>query len=224
MVWYDKLRYRLMPYIYSAAATTHHESGTIMRGLVMDFPHDDAVKNIADQYLFGHDLLVAPVYVYGARERSVYMPKGANWYDFYTGELHKGGSKASIKAPETRMPLLVKAGAILPVGPVTQYVDEKPDAAITLNVYTGADGKFSLYEDDGVSNAYLRGEFSRIPMSYNDKTGVVTIGERVGQYKGMVAKREFKLRFIKAGMSSSENFDTADKVVSYDGKTLTVKR
>jgi len=224
MVWYDKLRYRLMPYIYSTAATTHHESGTMMRGLVMDFPHDDAVKNIADQYLFGHDLLVAPVYVYGARERGVYMPKGADWYDFYTGELHKGGSRPTIKAPETRMPLLVKAGAILPVGPVTQYVDEKPDAAITLNVYTGADGKFSLYEDDGVSNAYLRGEFSRIPLSYNDKTGVVTIGARVGQYKGMVGKREFKLRFIKAGMSSTDNFEAADKTVSYDGKAITVKR
>ncbi|MEV4780265.1 TIM-barrel domain-containing protein [Burkholderia sp. LMU1-1-1.1] len=224
MVWYDKLRYRLMPYIYSTAATTHHESGTIMRGLVMDFPKDDAVKNIKDQYLFGHNLMVAPVYVYGGRERNVYMPKGANWYDFYTGEVHKGGTTTSIKAPETRMPLLVKAGAILPMGPVTQYVDEKPDAPITLNIYTGADGKFSLYEDDGVSNAYLRNEFSRIPLSYNDKTGTVTIGERVGQYKGMVAKREFKVRFIKAGVSSSDNFDAADKTVSYEGKAVTVKR
>jgi alpha-D-xyloside xylohydrolase len=224
MVWYDQLRYRLMPYIYSTAAETHYESGSIMRGLVMDFPQDDAVKNINDQYLFGHNMLVAPVYVYGARERSVYLPKGANWYDLYTGELHKGGATASIKAPETRMPVLVKAGAIVPVGPLTQYVDEKPDAPVTLVVYTGADGKFSLYEDDGVSNAYLRGEASRIPLSYNDKTGVVTIGERAGQYKGMVAKRQFKVRFIKPGVSSTDNFDVADKTVSYEGKTVTVKR
>jgi alpha-D-xyloside xylohydrolase len=224
MVWYDQLRYRLMPYIYSTAAETHYESGSIMRGLVMDFPQDDAVKNINDQYLFGHNMLVAPVYVYGARERSVYLPKGANWYDLYTGELHKGGSTATIKAPETRMPVLVKAGAIVPVGPLTQYVDEKPDAPITLVVYTGADGKFSLYEDDGVSNAYLRGEASRIPLSYNDKTGVVTIGERAGQYKGMVAKRQFKVRFIKPGVSSTDNFDVADRTVSYEGKTVTVKR
>jgi alpha-D-xyloside xylohydrolase len=224
MVWYDQLRYRLMPYIYSTAAETHYESGSIMRGLVMDFPQDDAVKNINDQYLFGHNMLVAPVYVYGARERSVYLPKGANWYDLYTGELHKGGTKATIKAPETRMPVLVKAGAIVPVGPLTQYVDEKPDAPITLVVYTGADGKFSLYEDDGVSNAYLRGEASRIPLSYNDRTGVVTIGERAGQYKGMVAKRQFKVRFIKPGVSSTDNFDVADKTVSYEGKTVTVKR
>ncbi|MYN25906.1 glycoside hydrolase family 31 protein [Duganella levis] len=224
MVWYDQLRYRLMPYIYSTAAETHYESGSIMRGLVMDFPQDDAVKNINDQYLFGHNMLVAPVYVYGARERSVYLPKGVNWYDLYTGELHKGGTTATIKAPETRMPVLVKAGAIVPVGPLTQYVDEKPDAPITLVVYTGADGKFSLYEDDGVSNAYLRGEASRIPLSYNDKTGVVTIGERAGQYKGMVAKRQFKVRFIKPGVSSTDNFDVADKTVSYEGKTVTVKR
>ncbi|QJD91858.1 DUF5110 domain-containing protein [Duganella dendranthematis] len=224
MVWYDQLRYRLMPYIYSTAAETHYESGSIMRGLVMDFPQDDAVKNINDQYLFGHNMLVAPVYVYGARERSVYLPKGANWYDLYTGELHKGGTTATIKAPETRMPVLVKAGAIVPVGPLTQYVDEKPDAPITLVVYTGADGKFSLYEDDGVSNAYLRGEASRIPLSYNDRTGVVTIGERAGQYKGMVAKRQFKVRFIKPGVSSTDNFDVADKTVSYEGKTVTVKR
>lgn len=224
MVWYDQLRYRLMPYIYSTAAETHYESGSIMRGLVMDFPHDDAVKNINDQYLFGRSMLVAPVYVYGARERSVYMPKGADWYDLYTGDVHKGGTRATIKAPETRMPVLVKAGAIVPVGPVTQYVDEKPDAPITLYVYTGADGKFSLYEDDGVSNAYLRGEASRIPLSYNDKTGVVTIGDRTGQYKGMVAKRQFKVRFIKPGVSSTDNFDVADKSVSYEGKAVTVKR
>ncbi|RZT04304.1 alpha-D-xyloside xylohydrolase [Duganella sp. CF402] len=224
MVWYDQLRYRLMPYIYSAASDIHYQSGAIMRGLVMDFPNDEAVKDIKDQYLFGRSMLVAPVYEYGARERKVYMPKGVNWYDFYTGELHKGGSTVAIKAPETRMPVLVKAGAILPMGPVTQYVDEKPDAPITLNVYTGADGKFSLYEDDGVSNGYLRGEASRIPLSYNDKTGVVTIGDRVGQYKGMVAKRQFKVRFIKPGVSSTDNFDAADKVVSYEGKTITVKK
>lgn len=222
MVWYDQLRYRLMPYIYSAAADIHYNSGAIMRGLVMDFPHDEAVKDIKDQYLFGRSMLVAPVYVYGARERSVYMPKGADWYDFYTGELHKGGSTVSVKAPETRMPVLVKAGAILPLGPVTQYVDEKPDAPITLNVYTGADGQFTLYEDDGVSNGYLRGEASRIPFSY--KNGVLTIGARTGQYKGMLAKRQFKVRFIKPGMSSTDNFDAADKVVSYEGKTITVKK
>lgn len=224
MVWYDKLRYRLMPYIYATASDIYYNSGNVMRGLVMDFPKDDQVKNIKDQYLFGHDLMVAPVTVYGARERSVYMPKGAAWYDFYTGELHKGGATVVLKAPVTRMPLLVKAGAILPMGPVTQYVDEHPDAPLTLNVYTGADGQFSLYEDDGVTNAYTRGEFSRIPLSYNDKTGTLTIGERAGKYKGMVSQRQFKIHFIKAGISSSESFDDFDQVLSYSGKAITIKK
>ncbi len=223
MVWYDKLRYRMMPYIYSTASDTHYNSGTIMRGLVMDFPQDAAVKDVKDQYLFGHDLLVAPVAVYGARSRTVLLPKGADWYDFYTGQLHKGGSRPTVQAPLTRMPLLVKAGAILPMGPVMQYVDEKPDAPITLHVYTGADGKFSLYEDDGVSNAYTRGEFSRIPLSFDNKTGTVTIGARVGQYKGMVAKREFRVHFIKPGVSTADQLDAAGKSVVYEGKPVTVK-
>ncbi len=223
MIWYLKLRYRLMPYIYSTASDTHHNSGTIMRGLVMDYPQDDKVKDIKDQFLFGHDLLVAPVHVYGARERSVYLPKGAAWYDFYTGQLHQGGTSPVMKAPVSRMPLLVRAGAIVPTGPVTQYVDEKPDAPLTINVYTGADGKFSLYEDDGVTNAYARGEFTRIPLTYNDKTGTVTIGQRSGKYKGMVAKRQFNVRFIKPGMSSADEGKDAGKVVNYEGKAVTVK-
>jgi alpha-D-xyloside xylohydrolase len=224
MVWYDKLRYRLMPYIYANAADTYHDAGTIMRGLVMDFPSDARVKDINDQYLFGHDLLVAPVTAYGARSRSVYLPKGAAWYDFYTGALHRGGQVVEVPAPAIRIPLLVRAGAIVPLGPVTQYVDERPDAPLTLNVYTGADGKFSLYEDDGVTLAYARGQFSRIPLSYDDKRGVVTIGARVGQYAGLVAKRQFKVRFITAGVSSSEGFDDADRTVTYDGTPVTVKR
>ncbi len=224
MVWYLKLRYRLMPYIYATASDIYYHAGTVMRGLVMDFPNDNQVKDIKDQYMFGHDLMVAPVHVYGARERSVYLPKGAAWYDFYTGELHQGGAAVVVKAPATRIPLLVKAGAILPMGPVTQYVDEHPDAPITLNIYTGADGQFSLYEDDGVTKAYTQGGFSRIPLRYNDQTGTVTIGDRIGQYKGMVAQRQFKLHFIKAGVSSSESFDDFDKVVSYEGKAMTIKK
>jgi alpha-D-xyloside xylohydrolase len=224
MVWYLNLRYRLMPYIYATASDTYYQSGTIMRGLVMDFPKDDKVKDIKDQYLFGHELMVAPVHVYGARGRSVYMPKGASWYDFYTGKLYKGGETVTVAAPATRIPVFVKAGAIVPMGPVTQYVDEKPDAPITLQIYTGSDGKFSLYEDDGVTNGYARGESSRIPLSYDDKTGKVTIGDRIGRYKGMVAKRTFRIHFIKPDVATSENFDDADKVVSYEGKAITVRK
>jgi alpha-D-xyloside xylohydrolase len=224
MVWYLKLRYRLMPYIYTVAASTHYESGTIMRGLVMDFPHDERVKDIKDQYLFGPALMVAPVYVHGARERKVYMPRGAAWYDFYTGELHKGGTTVTVKAPATRIPLFVKAGSLVTMGPVTQYVDEQPDAPIRLQVYTGADGQYSLYEDDGVTNAYTRGESSRIPISYDDKAGIVTIGQRLGQYKGMPGKRQVQVHVIRPGVSTSDHLDAAgDRTVTYEGKPVSIK-
>jgi alpha-D-xyloside xylohydrolase len=108
-------------------------------------------------------------------------------------------------------------------GPVTQYVDEKPDAPITLHVYAGANGSTTLYEDDGVSTAYQRGEASRIPVSYDDKSGLVTIGARAGQYKGMPVKREFRVRVIRPGVSTSSNMDAFEKSVSYEGKPVTIK-
>jgi alpha-D-xyloside xylohydrolase len=223
MVGYLKLRYRLMPYIYTMAADTHYANGTMMRGLVMDFPHDDKVKNIKDQYLFGHALMVAPVTSYGARERTVYFPAGADWYDFDTGKRYAGGTTAKVEAPLNRIPVFVRTGAVIPTGPVTQYVDEKPDAPIVLQVYAGANGQASLYEDDGVTNAYERGEFSRIPFSYDDKTGTVTIGARAGRYKGMPQTRQIKVRVLRAGVATSADMDAADKTVTYDGKPVTVK-
>ncbi|MEH6434207.1 TIM-barrel domain-containing protein [Massilia sp. DD77] len=223
MVWFLKLRYRLMPYIYTMAADTHYNSGTMMRGLVMDFPHDEKAKNVKDQYLFGPSFLVAPVSVYKARDRQVYLPAGAEWYDFYTGQRHKGGATIKVAAPRDQMPLFVKAGSVVTTGPVTQYVDEKPDAPIVVHVYAGADGTATLYEDDGVSNAYARGEASRIPISYDDKSGLVTIGQRSGQYKGMPLKREFKVRVIRPGVSTAADMDASDKSVVYDGKPVTIK-
>ena len=224
MVGYDKLRYRLMPYIYATASDTYFNSGTIMRGLVMDFPNDPAVKDIKDQYLFGHAFLVAPVYEYGARSRKVYFPKGADWYNAYTGEKISGGAAETIDAPLAQIPLFVRSGAIVPMGPVTQYVDEHPDAPLTLTVYTGANGMFSLYEDDGVSTGYEKGQFSRIPLSYDEKSGVLTIGARTGTYPGMVANRTFRVRFIKAGVSTLNDLDGKDAEVAYSGTAVTIKR
>jgi alpha-D-xyloside xylohydrolase len=223
MVSYLKLRYRLMPYIYSMAADTHYASGTMMRGLVMDFPKDERVKNVKDQYMFGPAFMVAPVTSYQARERTVVFPAGADWVDFDTGARHKGGTTATVDAPLNRIPLFLRAGSIVTTGPVTQYVDEKPDAPIVLQVVAGASGQASLYEDDGVSNGYERGEFTRIPVAYDDKSGTVTIGARSGQYKGMVAKRQFKVRVLRAGVVPAADLDAADKTVAYDGKPVTIK-
>lgn len=223
MVWFLELRYRLMPYIYSAAADAHYESAPIMRGFALDFPTDAKGKDVKDAYMFGKSILVAPVTKYQATSRSLYFPAGTNWYNAYTGETVKGGQTQTVAAPLDQLPLFVRAGAILPMGPVMQYVDEKPDAPLTINVYTGADGRYSLYEDDGVSNGYEKGKFTRIPFSYNDKTGELTIGARTGQYDKMAAARTFKVRFLKAGDKTTD-FDAPAISVAYSGNAVKVKR
>jgi len=223
LVWHDKLRYRLMPYIYTVAADTFHHDGTIMRGLAMDFTDDVKARDVRDEYLFGKAFLVAPVYKHQARARSVYLPAGAAWYDFHTGAQHAGGETIEAAAPLARMPLYVRAGSIVPVGPDIQYTGEKPDAPITLLVFTGADGSFDYYEDDGVSYGYERGEFARIPLSYDATEGTLTIGARTGKYPGMPENRTFKVRWIKAGAKAPAELDAAaDATVEYTGAEATV--
>ena len=225
MVWYDELRYRLMPYIASLAADTWFEDGTIMRGLAMDFPQDRKARAIDDEYLFGKALLVAPVTTYKARERAVYLPAApGGWWDFQSGAHYQGGETVSAAAPYERMPLFVRAGAILPMGPVQQYVGEKPGAAITLSIYPGADGQFTLHEDDGVSEAYRRGAYERVPIAYDDRTGAVAIGARIGQgYEGMPASRIFRLRWNTPGRALDLDGE-ADAVMEWTGKSVTVLR
>jgi alpha-D-xyloside xylohydrolase len=223
-VWYDTLRYRLLPYIYTLAANTFHRDGTIMRGLVMDFPQDRAVRGIDDEYLFGPALLVSPVYEYGARHRRVYLPAGTRWYDFYSGNVFRGGELLDAAAPLDRMPLFVKAGAIIPLGPITEFTGQKPEAPITLYVYTGANGEFELYEDDGTTYGYERGEFSRIPFSYNEATGTLTIGARSGDFPHMFRNRRFNVRWI-SGPTDATNFDAkTDAMVEYSGRPVSITR
>lgn len=224
MVWYDKLRYRLMPYIYTLGADTWMQDGSIMRGLVMDFPDDARARTINDEYLFGRAFLVAPVSTYKARERDVYFPgNGTTWYDFETGKVYKGGAAAIVPAPAERMPLFVRAGSIVPMGPVMQYTDEKPDAPVTLTVYTGANGNFSLYEDDGRSEQYKAGAYSRMPVTYDDTTGTVTLGMREGKgYAGMPAQRIIRIKWITPDRPVTEDGSTDAEVV-WTGKTLKIK-
>ena len=225
MLWYDELRYRLMPYIASLAADTWFEDGSIMRGLAMDFPDDNTARGINDEYLFGKALLVAPVTEFKARERAVYLPAApGGWWDFHSGARHKGGETTIAAAPYERMPLFVRAGAILPMGPVQQFVNEKPGAPITLSIYPGADGQVTLHEDDGTSEAYRDGAYERIPITYDDRTGAVTIGARAGQgYEGMPAERTFRLRWQTP--SRALDFDgAADAIVEWSGKPVTAPR
>ena len=225
LAWYDRLRYRLMPYVYTLGADTYHRDSTMMRGLVMDFPQDLTARNVKDQYLFGPAFLVSPVYEYGARERQVYLPAGVRWYDFYNGAVHEGGRTITAAAPLNRMPLFVKAGSIVPIGPAIEYTGQKPDAPLTLLVYTGRNGEFDLYEDDGVTYGYERGAFSRIPLHYDDATGTLTIDGRSGEFPGMVANRTFNVRWIAADDVRPLDFEAkADHSVEYSGKEVVIER
>ncbi|GAA4757360.1 glycoside hydrolase family 31 protein [Sphingomonas daechungensis] len=223
MEWYDRLRYRLMPYIYTLAADTHFNDGSIMRGLVMDFGDDRKAWDVDDEYLFGPAFLVAPVTEFKVRERKVYLPANTKWFDLYSGRSFEGGQSVTASAPYERMPIFVRAGSIVPVGPAIQHTKEGQNGAISLQIYAGADGSFSLYEDDGVSHQYLNGAFSRIPIRYDDASGTLTIGTREGGYPGMSANRTIRVRLIQPGRARALDLDQADKTVAYDGSSKIVR-
>lgn len=222
MLYYNQLRYRLMPYIYTLAGDAYHKNATIMRALVMDFGTDPAVKNIGDQYMFGPSLLVNPVYTYKSSSRKVYLPKSKAWYDLYTGEYFDGGNTITANAPYERMPLFVKAGSIIPTGPALEYVAQKAADPLIIYVYAGADGSFDLYEDDGLNYNYEKGEFSRISFNYDDNSKIFTIGEREGLFKGMLQKRTIYIRLIDQSRPLPMDFQVGGKKVSYSGNKVTV--
>jgi alpha-D-xyloside xylohydrolase len=225
LVYYDKLRYTLLPYIYTLAGDVYHRDGIIMRGLAMDFPGDAKVRDINDEYLFGPAFLVAPVSQFKATRREVYLPAGVSWFDFNTGKRYEGGQTIQADAPLARMPLFVRAGSIVPTGPVLQYVDEQPNAPLTVVVYTGADGTFSLYEDDGRSYGYEKGQFSRIPLSWNEAKGELQIGAREGAFPGMQAKRTIHVRWVSGPRADAGALEPAtDATVQYDGKAAIVRK
>lgn len=222
ILYYTKLRYAMMPYIYSLAGMTHFNDYTIMRPLVMDFTADTQVYNISDQYMFGPALMVCPVYIYGAREREVYFPEG-NWYDFYTGKLYTGGQKTVVPAPYERMPLFVRAGSILPYGPEMQYSDEKKAEKIDLYVFKGADGQFTLYEDEGVNYNYEKGKYAMIPMQYDQQSGTLTIGDRQGEFDGMLKERTFNVVVVDPVHPQGYAVAPQGQVVKYNGTKVSVK-
>lgn len=223
MLYYDKLRYRLMPYIYSLAGAVYHHNYTIMRGLAMDFTSDNNVYDIGDQYMFGPAFMVCPVYEYKARHREVYFPKKMGWYDLYTGNYQEGGTKKTVKAPYERMPLFVKEGSIIPVGPEIQYTTEKQPNLIDLYVYTGADGNFELYEDENVNYNYEKGKFAIIPFRYDENQKKLFIGDRQGTYPGMLSTRKFNVIVVSrknpVGFLSEKVKGT---LVEYNGKQVEI--
>ncbi|TFH20344.1 MAG: DUF5110 domain-containing protein, partial [Bacteroidia bacterium] len=216
---YNRMRYRLMPYIYSLAGKIHFDDYTLMRPLVMDFPSDPEVENISDQYLFGPSIMVNPVYRYKARERNVYFPGEKGWYDLHTGRYFQGGQWMKVDAPYEQIPLYVRAGAILPAGPAIQYVNEKPADPIHLFVFGGADGEFTLYEDEGLNYNYENGDFATIVLRYDDAAKSLTIEERQGSFDGMTHLRTFHVTLIDEEHPGSLLLDSRPgHTVQYEGQ------
>jgi alpha-D-xyloside xylohydrolase len=210
--------------MYSLAGAVTHEGGTIMRPLVMDFRADGKALNVTDQYLFGPAFLVSPVTTYKARSRAVYLPSAASWYDFWTGTNLTGGQTIEASAPYDSMHIHVKAGSILPTGPEIAYTDEKPADPIVLWVYAGADGEFTLYEDDGVTYGYEKGACTRILIRWNDAARTLTIAQREGSFTGMQKERTFEVILVSKAKPVGFSFaPKADKSVRYDGTPVELK-
>lgn len=223
MLHYNKLRYRLMPYIYSLTGMTWLNDYTIMRALVMDFPGDTSVNNISDQYMFGPAIMTCPVYEYGARKRDVYFPSSEGWYNLHNGNYFSGSQTISVDAPYEQMPLFVRAGSIVPFGPEIMYTDEKQPETITLFVYGGKNGQFTLYEDEGINYNYEKGNYATINFTYNDSDKTVTIGEREGDFNGMLEERKFNIVYVDKENPSPMNGDVAGKLVQYDGAPIEIE-
>jgi alpha-D-xyloside xylohydrolase len=217
LVAIDKLRYRLLPYIYSLAWKVTSDDYTIQRPLVMDFREDPATFEIGDQFMFGPALLVSPVLTEHATSRSLYLPAATEWYDFWTGERTSGGSSIVAPAPLDRIPLDVRAGSILPLGPVIEYAGQATDP-IELRIYPGADGNFTLYEDEGDSDRYEKGAHATIPIHWNDATRTLSLGDRQGSYPGMTSDHTFNVVIVSSGHGVGPDATaTPDKAIHYTG-------
>jgi alpha-D-xyloside xylohydrolase len=221
---FDRLRYRMMPYIYSLAGGVTQQAGTIIRPLVMDFAADKTARELNDEYMFGPAFLVAPVTTYKARTRTVYLPKGSTWYDFWTGKAAATGARTGVPAPYDAMPVFVRAGSIVPFGPELQYTGEKAPDQLTLYVYAGANGAFTLYEDQGTTYDYEKGAFSQIPIKWNEASGTLTLGKRQGSFPGMLKTRTLQVVLVSPATPMGFRFEeTAGKTVKYAGDAVGVK-
>ena len=233
-VYYDQLRYRLMPYLYSLAGWAHFKDYTLMRALVMDFNGDPNVLDIGNQWMLGPALMACPVGYYKARNRSVYFPQQCGWYNLYTGEKvmdseaienrESVNRKLIVDAPYEQIPVFVREGAIIPFGPQMEWSDEKPAELINLYVYAGQDGEFQLYEDEGTNYNYEKGKYATIDIRYDDQTRTVSFGQRNGQFPGMLKQRRFNVVLITGDAPRPLNLDNPEgRMVEYNGKAVSVK-
>ena len=223
IVKYINLRYALLPYLYSTAHQVRIDAQTFMQGMPVAFPDDAQTYNIVDQYMFGKSFLVAPVMEDGMIGRHTYLPAGERWLDFWDGYTHEGGQKAYKKTPMSIMPLYVRAGSILPWGPAVQYSSEKNWDNLELRIYPGADGSFTLYEDELDGYNYENGAYTEIPMTWNEATKTLTIGERRGSFPGMLSERTFNIVVVTPDKGIGDAHSTTfDATVTYTGAEVSV--
>ncbi len=251
-----RLRYRLIPYLYSLAWQVTRNNDSYMRPLFADFKTDRRVWDMTDEFLFGHDILACPIVNPQYTEERIvrtdamtgwnrqnatesspagvidftatktatkYLPKGAVWYDFWTGQRYKGGQDVTFETALDRVPMFVRAGSILPLGPEMQYVGEKPWDDLEIRVYPGADGSFTLYEDEGDGYDYEKGKYTEIPFTWDDRARRLTIGPRQGSYEGMLPSRQFRIVLVTPGSHSAAQPAPASQTITYAGEQLTVK-
>jgi len=229
---YDNLRYRLIPYIYSLSWKVTDEGYTIMRSLAFDFSNDPAIQSIPDQYMFGPAFLVNPVTesMYSVsksknikKTRKVYLPKSADWYDFWTGKLVRGGKTIDAAAPIETLPLYIKAGSIVPMGPYLQYATEKIDP-IEIRVYPGSDAEFILYEDENDTYNYEQGKYTTIAMNWNENEKTLTIKNRKGEFPGMLKDRTFRIAWVSTKNGTGIEPAPKAETIKYSGTEIKIKK
>jgi alpha-D-xyloside xylohydrolase len=229
------VRYSFLPYIYSSSWDITTNQSSMMRALMMDFPNDKKALDINDEYMFGKSILVCPVTIpmysvdtnedfSAIKTKEVYLPKGDDWIDFWTGIKHTGGQTITKETPLDIMPLYIKAGSIIPMGPKVQYATEKKWDNLEIRVYEGANGKYTLYEDENDNYNYEKGVFSTITFSWDDAKKVLTIEERKGTFPGMLTERKFNIVKVTTGNGTGTDPGVRNnQVVDYSGAKVTVK-
>lgn len=220
---YDELRYRLLPYIYTAAWGVTKNGETLMRALPLAFSSDASARRVSDEFMFGPALLINPVTTEGAKERTVYLPASHDWIDFWTGKRVRGGQSISATAPLDRIPIYAMAGSIIPLGPHAESASAKAEP-IELRIYTGAAADFTLYEDEGDNYDYEHGRYSEIPIHWYERAGVLTIGQRRGRFPGMLEHRTFRVVIVKDARGTGiEAGSEPDATIEYAGKSTSVR-
>lgn len=221
---YLDLRYRMLPYIYTQNAAVSFDGSTLMRPLVMDFPADRQALEQRHQFMFGPSLLVAPVVEGGVSQWEVYLPSNAGgWIDFWSGQSYRGGQNAAVEVDLAKTPLFVKAGSILPLGPVKQYASEETDQPWEIRIYPGADGSCTVYQDEGINYNYEKGKYSTFELTWDDAQRTLSIGKRSGSFPGMKESATFNVVVVSPGTGTGIAESAADQTIVYTGKAVQVR-